>query len=399
MARVKAQINSAVLAWARNSAGLSPDEAAAKVAGATNAERVLAWERGEDLPTIGQLRKLAEAYRRPLSLFYLAEPPDDFHPMHDFRRLPGEVANVFSPAVRREIRLAHERRSLALELLQDIEIEPRPFELAATMRDAPDTVADSIRDALQVTHEEQTAPRNRGTNSLRYWRHKVEAAGVIVFQAAHIPAAEMLGFSIVAPVLPVVVVNQKTRGARVFTLIHELTHLMLRTSGICDLDEDAMRPPEEQRVEVFCNAVAGAALVPARDILSDPIVGPRGVGRHEWDDDQLDVLATRYGVSHEVILRRLLTLNRTTAEFYRQKRAEFMARYVAMEARLKEQRGDDEIKRNIPQETVTALGAPFVRLVLNNYYQDHITLSDVAGYLGVRVRHVPKIEESVGAGQ
>jgi DNA-directed RNA polymerase specialized sigma subunit len=37
-----------------------------------------------------------------------------------------------------------------------------------------------------------------------------------------------------------------------------------------------------------------------------------------------------------------------------------------------------------------------VRLVLQSYYQDRITLSDVSEYLGVRLKHLSKIEQAVG---
>ena len=50
------------------------------------------------------------------------------------------------------------------------------------------------------------------------------------------------------------------------------------------------------------------------------------------------------------------------------------------------------MKRNIPQESLSDLGRPFIELVLGNYHQRNITLSDVAGYLGVRVKHVETIE-------
>ena len=74
----------------------------------------------------------------------------------------------------------------------------------------------------------------------------------------------MLGFSFAEPVLPVIAVNRKVRpNGQIFTLLHEFVHLMLRQSSICDIDEEPPRPPEEQRIEVFCNRVAGAALVPA----------------------------------------------------------------------------------------------------------------------------------------
>jgi hypothetical protein len=83
--RIKATINPALLIWARTTAGY-------ELVGAAEAldlsqEKLEAWEGGEDQPSIHQLPKLAELYKRPLAVLYLPEPPQTFQPMHDFRRL------------------------------------------------------------------------------------------------------------------------------------------------------------------------------------------------------------------------------------------------------------------------------------------------------------------------
>src|SRR5271165_3374648 len=102
MDRTEANPTPSVLVWARESAGLSV-ELAAKKAG-VNADRLSAWESGHQRPSFAQLRKLATAYKRPLAIFYLAEPPLRFHPMHDFRRFGegGEIGQ--SPELTLEIR-------------------------------------------------------------------------------------------------------------------------------------------------------------------------------------------------------------------------------------------------------------------------------------------------------
>ena len=46
-------------------------------------------------------------------------------------------------------------------------------------------------------------------------------------------------------------------------------------------------------------------------------------------------------------------------------------------------------------KAVNINGPAFVRLVLENYYQERITLSDVSSYLNVRVKHLPRIEQAV----
>lgn len=42
---------------------------------------------------------------------------------HDFRRLPAEGAQTYSPALRHEIRLAYRRRTLALDLAGELEVK------------------------------------------------------------------------------------------------------------------------------------------------------------------------------------------------------------------------------------------------------------------------------------
>jgi transcriptional regulator with XRE-family HTH domain len=73
-----------VLRWARESIGLVPVAAARKI-GVPDG-RVAEWEAGTAMPTIAQLRKAADVYKRPLGVFFLPEPLVDFDTMRDFRR-------------------------------------------------------------------------------------------------------------------------------------------------------------------------------------------------------------------------------------------------------------------------------------------------------------------------
>ena len=93
--RVEALLKPELLPWARENARLTVEEAARKVQ--VKPERLESWEAGEKRPTIKQLRKLGKAYKRPLAVFCLPERARDFQPMHDFRRLPGQVAGLESP--------------------------------------------------------------------------------------------------------------------------------------------------------------------------------------------------------------------------------------------------------------------------------------------------------------
>ena len=393
--RIKATINPAVLTWARESAGFDLAGAAAKVD--LDEEKLAAWEAGEDQPSIPQLRKLAETYKRPLAVLYLPEPPTtSFRAMHDFRRLPELGLRRFSPELTLEIRFAQQRRELALELFQDADEQPAPFTLETALAGDPERTATSIREALDVDYALQSHWRDPRVAFLA-WRSRIEGLGVLVFQASRIESDEASGFAYWADVLPFMVINRKDAYARrTFSMFHELVHLMLRQSGVSDLDLEGPRTADDERIEVFCNQVAAAALMPRDLFLAENLVAAKGVGRHEWDDAAVQALSLTYGVSREAIVRRLLTLGRTTEAFYKLKRAQYAVEFQQQRERERAKNEGKPIPRNMPRETVADYGKPFVRRVIENYHADRISLSDVSGYLGVKVRHVPGIEQQLG---
>ncbi len=214
------------------------------------------------------------------------------------------------------------------------------------------------------------------------------APAVLVVQLSRVELDEARGAAIAEIPLPVVIVNAKDApAARVFTLFHELTHIALRLSGLCDIEEDFSRRPEEQRVEVFCNAAAASALVPSRDLLAIDVVRDHGK-RTEWSDPEIDRICRHFAVSRFVVLRRLLTLGRTTQAFYRERHVIWSAE-AARIAALQEDR--DVI---IPpyRKALSATGKEFARLVLRAYREDHITLSDVSEYMRLKIKHIPELE-------
>jgi Zn-dependent peptidase ImmA (M78 family) len=381
----EAMVEAPMLKWARDTAGLTPEEAARSLQ--THQAKLLAWENGEERPSMPQLRKMATVYKRLLSDFYLPTPPDEAALPHDFRRLPGDGMFHYSRALRYQLRQARQRRELALDLAAEQERELRQLP-KIQMAEAPEVLGGRVRQLLEVRIEEQRTWRDP-RKSYNAWRARTEAAGVLVFQVTGIQPTEMLGFSLTEQPLSIIGINRKlTPNGRTFTLLHEFTHVLLRQSSLCDIEESFVRPPQEQQTEIFCNAVAAAALVPRDALLSDPLVSPHTRPR-DWSDDELGAIARNFGVSTQVILRRLLTVGRTTQGFY-------AARAGAW--RLYEPspvREDEDFKRNMPQEVVSDLGRPFVSMVLDSYLNSNLSLSDTSRYLGLRASQVAKVRELV----
>lgn len=389
MARsTEALVEPDILKWARSTAGYSVEEAASSLQ--TKPEKVAAWEEGAESPSMSQLRRMAAAYKRMLSDFYLPEAPAEDAIPHDFRRLPGEVAFRYSRALRYQLRLARQRRELALDLAAELETELPSVPGNLTLNSDTEGTGAQLRRLLGITLDTQRTWRDPRL-SYNAWRAAIESAGILVFQADGIATSEMLGFSLSERPLPVIGVNRKLKhNGRTFTLLHECVHVMLQQSSICDIEEGQLRPPEEQRVEVFCNAVAAAALVPRDVLLHEQLVAMHPARPRDWGEDELGLLGRIFGVSNEVILRRLLTTGRTSQAFYTQRRA-FWGTLIDPPAPSLEPPTD--FKRNMPQEVVSNIGRPLTRLVLDSYDSSYTSLADVSRHLGLRAQQVAKVRD------
>jgi Zn-dependent peptidase ImmA (M78 family)/DNA-binding XRE family transcriptional regulator len=371
-----------MLSWARETAGFSREEAARKIG--ASLPRLVAWEEGTAHPTIRQARLLGGAYHRPAAFFYLAEPPEPPPDLPDFRRLAGTEPSR-NPGFAHEIRRARYRRQVALDVASVQGEQPVEFRLSLSMQDDPAASGRKLRNALAISSTTQQAWRD-SYKALASWTRAAEQVGALVFQFGRIDIEVARGFSIVDRPLPAVSLNAKDAPtARIFTLMHELTHLGLAEPGICDLHEGRPNFP----IETYCNAVAAEALVPASEFLlqSELTGAPGGDG---WSDSDIKTLARRFSVSREVILRRLLELGKASQSYYRKKRAELLEEYKQIEP----SGGFILYHKKVIRDN----GPAFTTLVLNAYYEQSISAVDLSRYLGgLHLTHLSAIEQELFA--
>jgi Zn-dependent peptidase ImmA (M78 family) len=380
---VKALINPTMLTWAREQAGYSLADAARKLG--IDDPRLEALEGDQETPTFAKLLDMADLYKRPVSLFYLKKPPKGWQPIQDFRRLPGAEAG-FSPQLTYAIRQARERREVALAIKNELREPVREFTLRATLATNVETLGARIREFLEVDEARQHRFAKKAFDG---WRAAIEAKDILIFVVPRLKIKEMRGTALAETTLPVILVNGKDRGnGRVFTLLHEFCHLALRQSGVSNVGSDRNDAPNPN-VEKFCNAVAAAALMPSDWLLREHLVATKG-NTKTWDDDELDALARRFGVSSEAVLRRLLTLGRTTQTFYDSKRAAFQKFYDDLEEKKEKSSGGPEYHLAV----LGQLGRTFTQLIFQGYHDRYFTLRDVAGLLNMKVTTVPVMEKA-----
>jgi Zn-dependent peptidase ImmA (M78 family)/transcriptional regulator with XRE-family HTH domain len=384
------EVASEVLAWARRSAGFSQAPLAAKKIGVS--ETTLAkWESGELAPTIRQLRKAAKVYRRPLAVLLLSRPPRDFDAVRDFRRMPTGQSEEWSPALRAEFRRALSQREVFLELA---ELSAASIPEAETLPsignvDGAEEAADALRSALGVAPAQGWSTQYDALNA---YVEAVERFGIIVIHTRDVAIREMRGFSVSEHPYPVIALNGSDwPRPRLFTLLHELAHLALNASGLCDLHETRGHASRsEDQLEHFCNAVAAAILMPESTLRS---IAASTAPDRAWTLDELGSLSKRFGPSSEAVLLRLVTLRMATWDLYWTRKAELDEAYE--EARQRDAARRREKRETGPNYYVVKardLGHGYVASVLDAFRSRAISSLDVADYLEVRFEQVPKLE-------
>jgi Zn-dependent peptidase ImmA (M78 family)/DNA-binding XRE family transcriptional regulator len=387
MASNKARVKKELLTWGRQMSGMPATIAAKKIG--VSEDRLKEWEEGKSAPTIRQLRDIANTYKQSFAAFFLEEPPlVPKLPLKDYRRLPGSTTHAISHEIVMDVRTAQDRRTITLELMALNDVEPRRFDYTANTKENAEALARRIRSDLGVTLEQQKKLRDprKGFN---FWRETLEQHNILVFQSSTIGTAEMRGYSIFEEFLPIIVVNRKdAEAARIFTMLHELVHLYLRASGLCDLEPRTDIPPEEQRLEQYCNEVAAGILVPKEHFLKHKILVNNADG--EWTDDEIAALARDFCVSREMIARRLVETNRATKVFYRDKRDQYLAEWEAK----KSTKGSGFVP---PATDVISKGGHVLpELVIRSLKSRKIDSTSASELLGVKLKHLPKIGQSLG---
>lgn len=383
---VQVKINPKILTWARVALGLEPAQLAKKIS--VKEEKVKEWEAGTSLPSFPQLKKLSNVLRRPSAIFLLNEVPTDPSLPKDFRFIADRKKSSLPTRALEEIRVAQRRHDIAVELAEETGaiVEKNFPKEQFTLRDEPEIVASNL-----VSHVTNVVGVDfQGIKSefeyYRIWKKAVEEMGVLVFQESLGDVSQVRGLSLQYEKWPIILINSKdSTRAKTFTLLHELCHLLLNQTGICNVEAPEDRADPNNDIEKFCNAFAAAVLVPKVELLR--LVS--GVDFSTGIEDKLiNSLVKKFLVSHEVIIRRLLTFGKVTLSQYRAKRKELIDNYAKYN---KPSFG----RSSYAERVVSAHGFNYTDIVLRSLAADKIAPIQVTDFLGAKVRHIKNIEAEI----
>jgi len=361
-------VNPDILVWARKEFQIERADAA----GVLNVEEKAyeEWENsGKDIP-IQKLKEISKLFKRQLSCFFLPKTPKKVKQPTDHRNL-----KVCNSRLSKETILAirHMRRyqSVLLELngksyyrkkyawLEEFEQSFNPKK-----RIDNEDIANWVREKMGLTIEAQFKV-STPYDAYKLWRMAIEEnLGIAVFQTK-MPLDEIQGFCSSDEIPYCITVNNALIAptGRIFTLVHELAHILKNQSSLCYPE----KVDDNQRLELECNSFAGKLLMPS-DTIS-PV----------FTSDAIYEKAKKLKVSSEAYLRRMKSLKIVSdREFF----------VLLEEIRSKVVVSNKFIPRLTQiQKSMNSRGKHLFNTIIDASRSNRISYSSASDVLGIKINH------------
>jgi len=313
------------------------------------------------------LRVLAKLCKRQIAIFFLPQVPQKIKKPIDYRNLSN---STLSP----ETLLAMRRAQKFIEVLKElngIDFYNKKYEWIVDFKNqyinlplSRSSIINWVRDKLQYSIETQFSDKSIEL-SYSNWRDAFEEKlGIHIFQF-NMPANETQGFCYSHTFPYCIVVNGRySVASKIFTLFHELGHLLRKQSGMCLPDSVT----EGNTLEFEYNSFAGATLLPENFVV--PLYNQEEIFSH----------ARKLKVSSEVYLRRQKSLGLIDNDT-------FFSLLEDIRKAIKPPR--KRFARSSPmQKSMNSRGHNLFYTVVDAVRQNRISYNQASDILGVKINHL-----------
>lgn len=272
-------VNPANLIWCRKKAGLDIPATYKQTGWKPSTKKIEAWEANKAFPTISELKKLGKAYKKAWTLFLLEEDISKlgFMVMKDYR---GDIKEADDKERYELVSFANElefRQNFMLEFSSELDVKSNSLFGSFTNAKNPRVVAEAIIEQFGIKRQEFIGKKTR-REALNYLQEKLGEQNVVVsFSSTHakkkISVDTMRGMLLRSDKVPVIGINsnEKSIGAQIFSIFHELTHLLVEPTNDTGIFIDKInfrRTQTKDSKESFCDQVAAFVLVPDSELES-----------------------------------------------------------------------------------------------------------------------------------
>ena len=381
-------INPDIMKWAIDNSGFDIGDIANELK--VTDKTVNDWKTKNQEINIKKLEDLAVYIKRPLAVFFLKTPPQESK-LVDYRKLSRQQTVKLSPKSIISIRRARYLQSRALELMELQRINPEPsIDKKITINTSPEIIAEHERKKLGF--ESQNAMPKIAKRSI--WdfyntlKNTIESFNIFVFQDS-IAINEMRGLTLDKFPRIILINSRDSIHARIFSLLHEYGHILLRKDGMCVPQEAYMHNSDKslQQIEKWCNVFAASILMPRQEFLSK---------YHKLRENELEIkeiinkLSGKFHASEQTTTIRMYNLEPMSLDFYKFK--------SILNEIAKDKTTKNEKKSMVPDIVnicISRKGRKFITLVLESKKDKIINNSDVIDCLGINLKHMQKLQEKI----
>jgi Zn-dependent peptidase ImmA (M78 family) len=369
------EVEPKVLQWAVGTSGWTQPEIVKKLK--ITPSTFQHWLTGEIRPSLRQLEELSKTIKRPLAAFFLSQPPEEATIPKDYRQLP-EKEGKFDKKTILAIRRARRLQNISRELAENLNIPLQSVTSNVKQSDDPKKLGERYRKEFGLTEEIQKKMKTP-YELFSFLREIFEKKNILVFQIPML-LEDARGFTLVDNTPEVVVVNSRDQiEARVFTLLHELGHVLLHESGV-SMPERTLFIQRAFPVEKWCNEFASAFLLPE---------SIANVDFTEYKDTLTDTptlakLSRRYKVSKSMLLYNMFKLHCISKKGY----DSVLNRY---QPEMAKEKPAGFVAPSADKRCIQEKGEKFVSLVASNLEQGLITYSDALDFLSLKSNSLEKV--------
>ena len=363
MSRTYAKVNSEILKWARGNTPFDVSDVAKNIS--VKEEDINSWESGEKYPTIGQAIKLAKLYKLPMTSFYYKSIPQKIIRNYNDRRiLHGIDSREPSIELWKEVEKLYSLRNTILNIDNKISTNLPIINYSDTYED----IANKIKKHFCIND----------IHDYKEVRKAIEKNGIIVATIKKVQVSEMRGIAIYFDELPIIGINAKdTKNAKVFTIFHELIHILRHNSSLCLVNLDEKDDTEER----VCNEIAAEILMPKNEILdkfNDELITV----------DTINDYSKEVNVSCYALLTRLYKLNIINYSKYKKIYQYCENKYIEF---LNSEYNGHKIKTKYEHRYVNEHGYCFINSIINEYGEGNISFGETCIMLKIKSNNFTKI--------
>ena len=343
----------------RENTGYSESQAAKKAGIST--EELIKIEKSKKKATITLIKKLSEAYEYPLVTFFEEKAPEHPHKLKDYRINRNKTINP-------EVKKAERRAYYLINALEEISEERGRIPEYPKDHTAAE-LAKSFREKINL----EKPSVKKAEDALESYKARLEDRLGIVITEDALKSEDVRAFCINSDI-PIIVLNESDKPEiKLFSLFHELCHLIQRNSTICSIETGVKG---KDHAELYCDKFSSEILVPTEAIRREKSL-KKGVSQRS-----ISGLSNRYFVSKQVIMIKLLGEDLITEERYSKFKQAFDEKLLE-----KNKSG----RKNWEKTYLKRIGKKVAETVRNAHHQEKISTADAIDILNVKSKYAEKV--------